>query len=80
MAATFVAQSGKQTSETKPIGLEGCTPAPKSAARIRRLQQRPPDRPDRLSARKGAPDLRQLRVLLPDALKVKPSASVAAST
>ena len=37
IGASFLAQSGKQTAETKPLTVEGCTPVPRAAARITRL-------------------------------------------
>ena len=72
VAATFAAQSGKQTAETKPLKVEGCTPPPKASARITRLRTGRPQVRITVTAGAGAPDLRQVRVLLPDALQAKP--------
>jgi hypothetical protein len=72
VAATFAAQSGKQTAETKPMKVEGCTPPPKASARITRLRTGRPKVRITATAGADAPDLRQVRVLLPDALRVKP--------
>jgi hypothetical protein len=72
VAATFAAQSGKQAAETKPMKVEGCTPAPKASARITRLRTGRPTVRLTVTAAADAPDLRQVRVLLPDALRTKP--------
>jgi hypothetical protein len=72
VAASFVAQSGKQAAETKPMKVEGCTTAPKASARITRLRTGRPTVRLTVTAAADAPDLRQVRVLLPDALRTKP--------
>ena len=72
VAATFVAQSGKQTSETRPLKLEGCTAPPRAWAKVTRLRGGRPRVVLGVAAADGAPDLRTLRVLLPDALQVRP--------
>jgi hypothetical protein len=72
VTASFVAQSGKQAAETKPMKVEGCTPAPKASARITRLRTGRPTVRLTVTAAADAPDLRQVRVLLPDALRTKP--------
>jgi hypothetical protein len=72
IAATFVAHSGKQTAETRPLKVEGCTPPPRASARITRLRTGRPTLRVRVAAAGGAADLRAVRVLLPDALQVKP--------
>jgi hypothetical protein len=71
VAATFAAQSGKQTSETKPLAVDGCTPAPTATARVTRLRTGRPTVRIAVTAADDAPDLRQVRVFLPDALHVK---------
>jgi hypothetical protein len=73
VTASFVAQSGKQAAETKPMKVEGCTPAPKASARITRLRTGRPTVRLTVTAAADAPDLRQVRVLLPDALRTKPN-------
>jgi hypothetical protein len=72
VAATFVAHSGKQTAETRPLAVEGCTPPPAVTASIRRLRSGRPTVRVTVKAGADAPDLRQVRVLLPDALRAKP--------
>jgi hypothetical protein len=72
VAATFVAQSGKQAAETKPLVVEGCTPAPKVSARITRLRTGRPTVRVTVTAAADAPALRQVRVRLPGALRTKP--------
>jgi hypothetical protein len=72
VGATFVAQSGKETSETQPLAVEGCTGAPRAAAKIRKLKSGRPRVRLGVAAADGAADLRVVRVLLPDALRVKP--------
>jgi hypothetical protein len=72
VAATFAAQSGKQTSETKPLRVEGCTPPPTVSARITRLRTGRPTVRVAAAAAGDAADLHALRVLLPDALRAKP--------
>jgi hypothetical protein len=72
VAATFVAHSGKQAAETRPLTVEGCTPRPTVTASIRRLRSGRPTVRVTVKAGADAPDLRQVRVLLPDALQAKP--------
>jgi hypothetical protein len=72
VTATFVAQSGRQRAESKPMRVEGCTPAPAVSARITRLRTGRPTVRITATAAAGAPELRGLRVVLPEALRVKP--------
>jgi hypothetical protein len=72
IAATFAAQSGKQAAETRPMTVEGCTPAPKASARITRLRTGRPTVRITVTAAAGAPDLRHVRLRLPDKLRTKP--------
>ena len=50
----------------------GCTPAPAVAATIRRLRSRKPRLRLGVRAADGAPGLREVRLLLPNALNAKP--------
>jgi hypothetical protein len=70
--ATFVAQSGRQRVETKPMRVQGCTPPPAVSARITRLRSGRPRVRITATAAAGAPDLRGLRVVLPEALRARP--------
>jgi hypothetical protein len=72
VAASFAAQSGATTSETVPLAVEGCTPPPAVSASIRKLRSGRPV--VRLAVRAGeeSPELRDVRLLLPDALRTKP--------
>ena len=72
VTAAFVAQSGAQAAETKPLAVAGCTPAPKVTAAITRLKSGRPKVRVSVAAAEGAPELRQVRVLLPNALEAKP--------
>jgi hypothetical protein len=54
------------------LAVEGCTPPPKVSARIGRLRTGRPTVRVTVRAGADAPDLRQVRVLLPDALQAKP--------
>lgn len=72
IAAAFVAQSGKQAAESKPMTVQGCTPVPRAAARITRLRTGRPTVRVTVKAAGDAADLHTVRVLLPDALQVKP--------
>jgi hypothetical protein len=72
LTALFAAQSGARASETKPMTVAGCTPPPHAKARITHLRTRRPTLRLRVTAASASPDLREVRVLLPRALKVKP--------
>ena len=72
VTAAFVSQSGKQFAETKELTVAGCTAPPAVSASIRRLRSGRPKVRVAVGAADGAPDLRQVRVLLPEALKAKP--------
>ena len=72
VAAAFDAHSGARSSERRPMTVVGCTPPPSAAAKISRLRTRTPTLRLRVEAASGAPALRQVRVLLPNALKPKP--------
>ena len=52
--------------------VEGCTPPPAVSARITRLRSGRPTVRVTATAGTGAPALRELRVLLPEALRAKP--------
>ena len=56
----------------------GCTPPPAVAAKIRRLRTRKPTLRLGVRAADGAPGLRQVRLLLPNALTRSRSARAAA--
>ena len=70
--AAYAAQSGATSGETVPVAVAGCTPAPKVHARITGLRGGRPNLRLDVRAADGAPDLRQVRVILPDALPTKP--------
>jgi hypothetical protein len=72
IAASFAAHSGAQFAETVPMTVAGCTPRPAVAATIRRLRTRKPVLRLGVRAKDGAPGLRQVRLLLPNALSAKP--------
>jgi hypothetical protein len=72
VAATFAAHSGKSFAETAPLAIEGCTPPPRASASITRLRSGKPTVRVRVAAGDESPELREVRVLLPDALRVKP--------
>ena len=72
VTAAFVAQSGKQAAESKPLAVAGCTDPPKVSAAITRLASGRPKVRVGVAAAAGAPDLQQVRVLLPNALDAKP--------
>jgi hypothetical protein len=72
LTATFVAQSRRQRAEARPMRVQGCTPPPKVSARITRLRTGRPTVRVTATAAAGAPDLRSLRVVLPEALRAKP--------
>ena len=78
MTAAFVAQSGKTAAETKPLAVAGCTPTRRASPRGSRACARAGRDPLRVTAAAGAPELRQVRVLLPNALEAKPSARASA--
>jgi hypothetical protein len=72
VAASFVAHSGATAAETTALAVEGCTPPPIATARITRLRTGRPTVRLAVAAGKDSPELREVRVLLPDALRVKP--------
>ncbi len=72
ITAAFTAQSGKQAAESKAMSVVGCTPVPRASARITRLRSGRPNVRITVTAADQAADLRTVRVLLPDALSVKP--------
>ena len=72
ITAAFTAQSGKQAAESKAMSVVGCTPVPRASARITRLRSGRPNVRITVTAADQAADLRAVRVLLPDALSVKP--------
>ena len=72
IAASFAAHSGARFSETARMTVAGCTPAPAVAAKVRRLRTRRPTLRLGVRAAPGAPGLRQVRLLLPNALTAKP--------
>jgi hypothetical protein len=72
VTAAFAAHSGARASETKTMTVAGCTPPPQIKARIAHLRTRRPTLRLRVTAATDGPDLRELRLLLPNALKAKP--------
>ena len=72
ITAAFTAQSGKQTAETKTLAVAGCTAPPAVTAAITRVRTGRPTVRVTVGAANDAPDLRLVRVLLPNALKAKP--------
>jgi hypothetical protein len=73
VAASFVAHSGATAAETTPLAVEGCTPPPTASARVTRLRSGRPKVRIAVAAGRDSPALREVRVLLPDALRVKPN-------
>jgi hypothetical protein len=72
VAASYAAQSGATAAETVPLAVEGCTAPPTASARITRLRSgRPKVRLD-VQAGNDSPELREVRLLLPDRLRTKP--------
>jgi hypothetical protein len=72
VAASFAAHSGAQFSETVKMAVAGCTPAPRVAAKVLRLRTRKPTLRLGVKARKGASGLREVTLLLPNAITAKP--------
>jgi hypothetical protein len=72
VAASFAAHSGATAVETTPLAVEGCTPPPTASARITRLRTGRPKLRLAVAAGQDSPALREVRLLLPDALRVKP--------
>jgi hypothetical protein len=72
LAAAFDAHSGARSSESRPMTVVGCTPPPSAAAKITRLRTGRPTLRLRVEAASGSAALRQVRVLLPNALAAKP--------
>jgi hypothetical protein len=72
VTAAFVAQSGRTATDAKALAVAGCTDPPHVAAAITRLRSGRPKVRVRVTAAAGAPELRQVRVLLPNALEAKP--------
>jgi hypothetical protein len=72
IAAAFDAHSGARFSESRPMTVVGCTPPPSVAARILRLRTRKPTVKLGVKAADGAPRLREVRLLLPNAMMAKP--------
>ncbi len=70
--AVYVAQSGKQTAETQELARVGCTPPPAVAAKVWHLRSGRPVVRVSATAAPGAPDLTELRLLLPQRLAVHP--------
>jgi hypothetical protein len=70
--AAFGAHSGAQFAESKPMTVVGCTPPPVVSARITRLRTGRPTVRLSVVAADGAPGLREVRLLLPSALRAKP--------
>jgi len=68
----FAAHSGAQFSESTPMTVVGCTPNPAVAAKITRLRTGKPKLRLSVAAAEGSPGLREVRLLLPDALRAKP--------
>ncbi|HTE61102.1 MAG TPA: hypothetical protein VK631_12185, partial [Solirubrobacteraceae bacterium] len=68
----FAAQSGKQAAETRTMTVAGCTPPPRASARITRLRTGRPTVRFTVTAAPNAPELRQVRLRLPDALRTQP--------
>jgi hypothetical protein len=72
VAASFAAQSGASASETVPLAVEGCTPPPAVSAKITRLRKGRPTLRLNVTAGTDSPALREVRLLLPNALRAKP--------
>lgn len=70
--AAFGAHSGAQFSESRAMTVVGCTPPPAVSAAIARLRTGKPTVRLSVAAADGAPGLREVRLLLPDALRAKP--------
>jgi hypothetical protein len=72
VAASFAAHSGATAAETVPLAIEGCTPPPAVSATITKLRKRRPVVRLEVTAGADSPALRQVRLLLPNALRAKP--------
>jgi hypothetical protein len=72
VTAAFTAQSGKQASEKTALAVAGCTARPRVTGAITRLRTGKPRVRVVVEAAKDSADLRQVRVLLPDAMTAKP--------
>jgi hypothetical protein len=72
VGASYVAHSGATASETVPLAVEGCTPPPVVTASIRKLRRGRPTVRLNVTAGSESPELREVRLLLPDALQTKP--------
>src|SRR5829696_3238039 len=72
VTAAYTAQSGRQTSERQELARVGCTAAPSVSAKLRHLRSGRPVARVTVKAGAGAPDLTEVRVLLPSRLTVKP--------
>ncbi len=70
--ASFAAHSGATFAERSRMTVVGCTPPPKVAARITRLRTGKPTVRLSVAAAAGAAGLREVRLLLPSALRAKP--------
>ena len=72
VTAAYTAQSGRQTSERQELARVGCTAAPSVSAKLWHLRSGRPVARSTVKAGAGAPDLTEVRVLLPSRLTVKP--------
>ena len=72
VSAVYAAQSGKQTAETRELARVGCTPRPAVSAKVWHVRSGRPVVRVSVTAAKAAPDLTELRLLLPQRLAVKP--------
>jgi hypothetical protein len=72
VAATFAAHSGASAAETTPLAVEGCTAPPTASAKVTRLRTGRPTVRLSVTAGKESPELREVRLLLPNALQAKP--------
>jgi hypothetical protein len=72
IGAAFAAHSGAQFAESRPMTVAGCTPPPRVSAKITRLRTGKPTVRLSVAAAGGAPGLREVRLLLPNALTAKP--------
>ena len=72
VTAAYTAQSGRQTTERQALARVGCTAAPAVSAKVWHLRSGRPVARVSVQAGAGAPDLTEVRVLLPSRLTVKP--------
>ena len=72
VSVVYAAQSGKQTAETRELARVGCTPRPAVSAKVWHVRSGRPVVRVTATAAKAAPDLTELRLLLPERLAVKP--------